>query len=95
VSRSTEDSKRSRIRALPWAVLLQAGMLVGGRISELSEKERARLARLVRDSRGRPGNLTSKERQELRKLLSKLDVKSMGRDLLPLVRGGSKGRRHR
>jgi hypothetical protein len=95
VSRSTEDSKRSRIRALPWAVLLQAGILVGGRISELSEKERARVARLIRDSRGRPGNLTSKERQELRKLLAKLDVKSMGRDLLPLVRGGSKARKRR
>ena len=83
------------MRAVPWALLLQAGLVVGTRVSELSEKDRARVARLLRDSKGLPGNLSEKERAELRKLLSKLDVKRMGRDLLPLMRGGAKGRRRR
>ena len=95
VPRSSEKTKRSRVRALPWALLLQAGLVVGTRISELSEKDRARLARLVRDSKGLPANLSEKERAELRKLVSKLDVKGMGRDLLPLMRGGAKGRKRR
>jgi len=95
VPRSSEkQTTGSRVRALPWALLLQAGLVVGTRISELSEKDRARLTRLVRDSKGLPRNLSAKEREELRKLVAKLDVKGMGSDLLPLMRGG-KGRKRR
>jgi hypothetical protein len=89
-----EKTKRSPVRAIPWALLLQASLVVGTRISELSEKDRARLTRLVRDSKGLPGNLSVKEREEFRKLIAKLDMKSIGRDLLPLMRGAAKkGRR--
>jgi hypothetical protein len=71
--------------------MLRAVMVIGERWSALSEKERARIARLLRESRGRPGNLSSKEREELRKLVGKLDLKRLGRELLPLVR--PRGRR--
>jgi hypothetical protein len=75
-------------------VLLRGGVIVGKRWTALSSKERARLAQLVRDSRGRLDNLTAKQRSELRKLVGKLDMKGMGRELLPLVRGGRRtGRR--
>jgi hypothetical protein len=93
VPRSPEKTKRSPVRAIPWALLLQASLVVGTRISELSEKDRTRLARLVRESKGLPGNLSAKEREEFRKLVAKLDMKSMGRDLLPLMRGAGKGRK--
>jgi hypothetical protein len=95
VARSRKESKRSgeRLGALPWAVLLQAGLVVGRRLGELSAKDRARLARLVRESRGRPGSLSEKEREELRKLAKKLDLRSMGRELMPLVRGRGRKRR--
>jgi hypothetical protein len=83
----------SRVKALPWAALLQAGAAFGERWRALSERDRARLAQLVRGSRGRLGNLSSKEREELRKLMRRLDVKGMGRELLPLLRGA--GRRKR
>jgi hypothetical protein len=81
-------SKVDRIKGLPWLVLLQAGVVLGKRWSALSAKDRARLARLVRQSRGRVGNLSVKERVELRRLSRKLDLKGAGRELLPLVRGG-------
>jgi hypothetical protein len=95
--RSSSASKQgsSRFKAVPWAVLARAGMVVGKRWTALSTKERARLASLVRGSRGRLGNLSSKERSELRKLVRKLDLKGAGRELLPLVRGGARRRKRR
>jgi hypothetical protein len=88
------SSKSSgRLRALPWAGLLRAGVVVGKRVGTLSKKERARLGQLLRDSKGWPGNLQEKERRELRKLIAKLDVRGLGRDLMPLVRGGRRRRR--
>ena len=85
---------KSTVGAVPWAVLLRGGAIVGKRWTALSAKERAQLAQLVRHSRGRVGNLSVKQRLELRKLARKLDLKGMGRELLPLVRGGRRrGRR--
>jgi hypothetical protein len=80
----------SRLKALPWAVIARAAVVVGKRWTALSGKERARLASLVRGSRGRPANLNLRERSELRKLVRKLDLKGAGRELLPLVRGGKR-----
>jgi hypothetical protein len=80
------------VKALPWAALLQAGVVVGKRWRSLSDKERARLTALLRQSGGRPRNLGEKERRELRKLAGKLDLKGMGRELLPLARRRRAGR---
>jgi hypothetical protein len=41
------------------------------------------------------GNLSVKERNELRKLAGKLDLKGAGRELLPMLRGGKRGRKRR
>jgi hypothetical protein len=40
----------------------------------------------LRESRGRRGNLSVKERAELRSLVSKLELKSAGPELAALVR---------
>jgi hypothetical protein len=88
------DSKLKRgAKAVPWAALLQVWGIVGRRWGALSRKERARLAELVRSSRGRVGNLSVRERLELRKLARKLDVKGMGRELIALKRGKRSHRR--
>jgi hypothetical protein len=76
----------SRVKALPWLALLQASVILGERWSALSQRDRARLARLLRESRGRRGNLSVKERAELRSLVSKLELKSAGPELAALVR---------
>jgi hypothetical protein len=85
-------SKADRVKELPWLVLLQASVVLGKRWSALSAKERARLASLVRQSRGRVGNLSDRERLELRKLGRKLDLRGAGGELLPLMRGRRKPR---
>ncbi|HMD56003.1 MAG TPA: hypothetical protein VKG82_00880 [Solirubrobacteraceae bacterium] len=81
---------RDRLAAVPWALLLQGGIVVGRRVSELSANDRARLARLARESRGWPPALGAKERGELQRLLRKLDLMAMSRELLPLIRRGGK-----
>jgi hypothetical protein len=83
-----------RTKNLPWAALLQAGMVLRSRWRRLSEKDRARLLRLVRDSRGRISNLSRKERDELKRLVGKADLKGIGRDLVAL-RGGRRRRKRR
>jgi hypothetical protein len=85
-------SGTDRVKGVPWLLLLQAVVILGKRWSALSAKDRARLTRLVRQSRGRVRNLSAKERMELRKLSRRLDVKGAGGELLPLIRGGRKRR---
>jgi hypothetical protein len=51
----------------------------------LTPHERERMTMLVRKSRGKPANLTKRERDEVERLVEKLDVPGMGRALIPFV----------
>jgi len=82
-----------RGKSLPWAAALQAGMVLRSRWRGLSQKDRDRLIRLMRDSRGRLSNLSGRERNELQRLVRKADLKGIGRDLLALR--GRRGRKRR
>jgi hypothetical protein len=91
-SKSTVD----RAKALPWALMLQAGFVVGNRLSKLTASERERLLKLLRDSGGRLNSLTEKERKELSRIAAKLDLRGMSGELLPLFRGArARHGRHR
>jgi hypothetical protein len=94
VKRKTQSSKSkaARVKALPWAALLRVGFAAGRRWRSLSERDRARLTELVRESRGRLGNLSSGERRELRKLAGKLDLRGIGEELRGLLRGKRGGK---
>jgi hypothetical protein len=87
-------SKVDRVKAVPWAALLQGAMVAVDRWRGLSEKDRARLTRLLRQSRGRLSTLSARERKELRRLSQKLDIKGAGRQLL-LLRAKSMRRKRR
>jgi hypothetical protein len=78
---------------VPWALLLEMGLVLGRRWRTLSEKEQARLVRLLRSSRGRFDRLSPKERAELRKLVRKLDLKRAGSELRPLLGSGRRRQR--
>jgi hypothetical protein len=88
-------SKLERVRALPWAALLQAGALAHKRWHTLSRKDRERVSTLLRRSHGRLSNLSTRERTELRKLLGKFDLKASTRDLMSLTRSHRKSRGRR
>jgi hypothetical protein len=93
---AVEKSRLERTRALPWLALLRGTMVIGKRWRALSERDRARIARLVRESRGWPGNLNARQRAELRLLLAKLDPMRIARELVALTGGRKRrGRRRR
>jgi hypothetical protein len=79
-------SKLEHLKDLPWALLLQMGVVLGKRWRSLSSRDRARLSRLTRESQGRLGNLSGKQRKELKKLVGKLDPKGTSRELVLLTR---------
>ncbi len=78
-----QEGTRAKRLAVPWA-LLQGTIVVGARWQRLSANERERLTALLRDSRGRIDRLSSRERKELRKLVDKLDLKGMAKELVAL-----------
>jgi hypothetical protein len=79
---------------VPWLALVRGAVIVGRRWTALSAKDRARLVELVRESGGRVGNLSVKQRLELRRLAGRLELKGLVRDLLALRRGGrARGRK--
>ncbi|HEY1450346.1 MAG TPA: hypothetical protein VGI52_07040 [Solirubrobacteraceae bacterium] len=93
--RESKSLVKSTVGAVPWLTVARAAMVISKRWNALSSKERAQLAQLVGESRGRVSNLSIKQRAELRKLARKLDLQGMGRELWPLLRGGKRGRRGR
>ena len=47
----------------------------------LSEKERKRMVEIVRSSKGRPSNLSDRERRELRTLLAKVEPRELAKTI--------------
>ena len=72
-------------KALPWAMLLDAAVVVNAHWQDLKESERSRVGALIRKSKGDPRNLSKRERDELRRIAGKLDVPGMARDLIPFA----------
>ncbi|OLE36306.1 MAG: hypothetical protein AUG48_07785 [Actinobacteria bacterium 13_1_20CM_3_68_9] len=68
----------TRGRAIPWLALYQSGKWIYGHgrraWQNLEPGERERLGGLVRKSKGRRSNLSSKERDELRMLVKKAAI---------------------
>jgi hypothetical protein len=84
----------SRIRAVPWLLLFEVARGVHSHVMDtLTPRERRRVSEILRKSRGRPGNLTKAEREELRQLAGKLDARGLARDLAPRVVAGRRRRR--
>jgi hypothetical protein len=89
-SRSTTHARTTATvntaRALPWLLLGQAVTILRDHWASLSPADRNRLAYLVRQSKGRPINLTVRERAELKNIVQRVDLQSLGRSLaVPLA----------
>jgi hypothetical protein len=82
----------TRVRAVPWAILLELGVTVRDAWMKLTPGERAHLTNLVKKSQGRPGNLTAREREDVKRLVRKMEPAALGRRLAPLGRK-ARGRR--
>jgi hypothetical protein len=62
-------------RRLPWQLILTVGLRIAQegrrRWDRLNQREQREVVRMVRKSRGRPSNLTERERVALRRLVWK------------------------
>jgi hypothetical protein len=84
-----------RIRAVPWLLLFELARGVHSHVMDsLSPAERARVGEILRKSKGRPANVTPREREELKRLAGNLDFKRLGSTLVPRVMS-SQGRKRR
>jgi hypothetical protein len=72
------------IRRIPYILLAQTAIAARRHWSLLEPKERADLARILRDSKGRPDRLPKKDRDELRRLVGKLEPLTFGRTVVGL-----------
>ncbi len=73
-----------RVKAFPWTLLVEAGLIARGRWRSMPERERRQLVLLARRSRGWPGNLSAGERAELWRLLVRLDVRDLAGEIVAL-----------
>ena len=72
------------VRRIPVArliVLAEIAMLAGEHVGRLSPRERRRVLELLRRGRGRPSNLSQKERAELAILVAKAEPKLFARSV--------------
>jgi DNA primase catalytic subunit len=85
----------ARLRAVPWLLVFEVARGVHSHVMDtLTPAERKRVGEILRKSRGNPQNVTAREREELKRLAGRLDLKRLGRDLVPrVVAGGRRKRR--
>jgi hypothetical protein len=76
-----------RQRVLPWVLIYELASIAGAEWRGLSAHERARLTRLITKSRGWPSNLSRRERAEVRRIVTKLDLQRVAREIVPKVVG--------
>ncbi len=79
-------------RTLPWVLVGQAAVVLRDHWKRVSPADRARLAELVKASKGRPMHLTPQQRTEISNIVKRADIPGLGRDLAPLA-GRHAGRR--
>jgi hypothetical protein len=76
----------SRVRAMPWVMVLQLAMTLRRHWKYLTPGERAKLASLIKKSQGSPRRLTPMERAEVRMLVRKLEPIAIARSVMPIGR---------
>jgi hypothetical protein len=70
-------------------IALDAAMIARDRWTRLEAHERRRLAQIVRKGR----SMTEREKADLKRIVGKLELLDAGRQLIPIVGRGRRGRR--
>jgi hypothetical protein len=83
----------TRVRAMPWVMVLQLAMTLRRHWTYLTPAERAQLGALIKKSQGAPSKLTPSERADVRRLVRKLEPITIARSVVPLGRKAVAGRR--
>ena len=78
--------KVSSLKKVPWLLVFELARMTHGHIMDrTSPADRRKVMDLVRRSKGDPRKLTARERDELRTIAGKIDVKQLAGALSPSV----------
>ena len=74
------------LKTIPWRLVLEVATVAVNRFrDDLPPGDRQRLTKLVRKSKGDPRRLTASERSEVLKIIKRIDVQKLGRDVTGVV----------
>ena len=85
----------SRVRGMPWVMVLQLAMTLRRHWKYLTPAERTHLAGLIRKSQGSPAKLTRAERADVRRLVRKLEPFTIARSVVPIGKRATRMNRGR
>jgi hypothetical protein len=84
----------ARFRRVPWLIVFELARVTWTHFSEnVSERDRRRVAAILRRTKGDPRKLTMKEKLDLRAIGRRLNLAQLGRDLVPFAGDARKKRR--
>jgi hypothetical protein len=83
----------TRVRAMPWVMVLQLAITLRRHWKYLTPAERSELAGLIKKSQGVPTRLTPTERADVRRLVRKLEPFTIARSVAPIGKRAVSGRR--
>ena len=74
------------LKTIPWRLVLEVATVAVNRFrDDLPPGDRQRLTKLVRKSKGDPRRLTASERSEVLKIIKRIDVQRLTRDVTGVV----------
>ena len=83
-----------RVRTLPWLALLDVARMTKAHLDEhLTAKDRKRVGAIVAKTRGDVRKLSERDKAELKRIASELNLALLARDLLPTAGRVRRGRR--
>ena len=86
-------AKLTRMRAVPWLLVFEAARTARSHFNEVTTPaDRRRVSEILRTSKGDPRHVTPRERDELRRIATRLELGRLARDLVPI---GARHRRRR
>lgn len=78
-------AKPSLAKPVKLALFGQAAIVLRDHWQQIPAADRARLTELLKASKGRPGKLTPRQRDELAAIVKRVDVMAISRDLAPIA----------
>jgi hypothetical protein len=83
-----------RIRTLPWLVLLDVARTTKAHLGEhLTEKDRRRVAAIVKKTKGDVRKLSERDKADLKQIARELNLALLARDLVPAAGRLRRGKR--
>ena len=86
---------KPKFKSIPWMAAMQATIVINDHWRRLDKKDRTKALKILTESRGIPGRMTSEQRAHLIDIARRVDHRSLVADLSPIPVPGLRGGRRR